>query len=62
MVYSPPNVPLLDQIRLAMQITVSLGAAAASLFVILARRGAPKDKHWAYATVGMALGFWLNSK
>jgi hypothetical protein len=49
-------------VQTAMQIIVSLSAGAASLFVVLARRYGPKDKHWAYATAGMILGFWLNSK
>lgn len=30
-----------------------------SLFIILSSRFAPNDKHWAYATVGTILGFWL---
>jgi hypothetical protein len=45
-----------------MQIVLSLATSAVSLFVILAKRYGPKDKHWAYATIGMILGFWLHSK
>jgi hypothetical protein len=37
--------------REGMQILLSLAAGASSLFVILAKRYGPKDKHWAYATV-----------
>jgi hypothetical protein len=32
----------------------------ASLFVILAKRYSPADKHWAYATIGTIVGFWLH--
>ena len=42
-----------------MQVIVSLAVVGASMFIILAKRYAPRDKHWAYATVGTILGFWL---
>ena len=42
-----------------MQVAVSGVVGAAALFVILSTRYGPKDKHWAYATVGTLLGFWL---
>jgi hypothetical protein len=44
---------------LLMRVAVSLLVLGASLFVILSKRYGPKDKHWAYATVGTLLGFWL---
>jgi len=44
------------------QVVISILVLAASLTVILLKRYSPKDKHWAYATVGTILGFWLNSK
>jgi hypothetical protein len=44
-----------------MQIVMSLALTAASLFVILRKDYGPKDKHWAYATIGTILGFWLRS-
>jgi hypothetical protein len=47
-------------IQIVMQVVLSIIATAASLFVILATRFGPKDKHWAYATVGTILGFWLH--
>jgi uncharacterized membrane protein YkvI len=31
----------------------------ASLFVILRKDYGPKDKHWAYGTIGTLIGFWL---
>ena len=31
----------------------------AALYVILSKRYPPKVEHWAYATVGTVLGFWL---
>jgi hypothetical protein len=40
-----------------MQAIVSIGIGAAALIVILAQRFAPKDKHWAYATLGTIIGF-----
>jgi len=43
-----------------MQFLLSLVVASASLYVILSRRYAPKDKHWAYATIGTVVGFWLH--
>src|SRR5487761_111495 len=46
-------------ITLAMQVIISVGAGIASLFVILSKRYGPKDKHWAYGTVGIIIGFWL---
>ena len=31
-----------------------------ALYIILSKKGyGPKDKHWAYGTVGFILGFWL---
>jgi hypothetical protein len=42
-----------------MQVLVSLCLLGASLFVILAAGYDPNIKHWAFATVGTILGFWL---
>jgi hypothetical protein len=36
--------------------SIVLGAA---LYVILSRKYAPNVEHWAYATVGTIVGFWL---
>jgi hypothetical protein len=44
-----------------MQEIISILVLAASLAIILSKRYSPKDKHWAYTTVGTILGFWLNS-
>jgi hypothetical protein len=44
-----------------MQAITTLAVLAASLFVIIAKRYSAKDKHWAYATVGTIIGFWLHS-
>ena len=38
---------------------VSLIVLLAALYVILSKRYPPKVEHWAYATVGTVLGFWL---
>ena len=54
--------PHIDRLREVMQIVVSVGIGASSLFVILTKRFTSGDKHWAYATIGTIIGFWLNSK
>ncbi len=41
------------------QIVFTAFLLAASLFVILSRRYAPPDRHWAYATIGTLVGYWL---
>ena len=61
---SPPDVPNLPSEGTSffkdwMQIGITLLLLAASLFVILSSRYEPKDKNWAYATVGTLVGFWL---
>ena len=43
----------------AMQITVTLILLLASLFVILSAQYDANSKHWAFATVGTILGYWL---
>lgn len=49
----------LPDLRGPMQIIVTFSVGAAAIFVILAKRYGPKDKHWAYATLGTILGYWL---
>jgi hypothetical protein len=41
------------------QVVVSGVLGGAALFIILSKRYGPKDTHWAYATLGTLLGFWL---
>ena len=41
------------------QIIVSVVLLVASLFVVLSPKYEPKDKHWAYGTIGVLVGFWL---
>jgi hypothetical protein len=58
----PDTPPLLEgDPRLLMQVGVSLILLPATLFVILSSRYQPKDKHWAYSTLGMVIGFWLKT-
>ena len=58
----PPS-PVLDMVpRERMQVFLSLGLTVAALYIILSHDYDPKDKHWAYGTVGTVLGFWLRSK
>jgi hypothetical protein len=49
-----------NKVQTMMQVALSILVTLASLFIILAARFGPKDKHWAYATVGTILGFWLH--
>jgi hypothetical protein len=46
----------------AMQITVTLILLLASLFVILSAQYDAHSKHWAFATVGTILGYWLKGE
>lgn len=46
---------------LVMQCGISILFSIAALFIILAQRYAPTDKHWAYATLGTIIGFWFKS-
>ena len=39
----------------------STSLAALSLSVIYSDRYAAKQQHWAYATIGVLLGFWLKA-
>jgi hypothetical protein len=41
------------------RIGITIAVLSACLFIILAKRYAPKDKHWAYATAGTIVGYWL---
>jgi len=49
------------QLRSFMQVILSLGAFAVALYIIVSTKFDPKDKHWAYGTAGMILGFWLKN-
>ena len=52
-----PLVPLLADTT--MQVVISLALLVATLFVILSNSYTARDKHWAYTTLGMVVGFWL---
>jgi hypothetical protein len=41
------------------KILITVPVLFAALFVILSRRYAASEKHWAYGAVGTLLGFWL---
>jgi hypothetical protein len=47
--------------RMIVQILISVLLAAASLFVIVSDRYGSKQQNWAYATIGVLLGFWLKA-
>jgi hypothetical protein len=42
------------------QVLISGVLLMVSLFVVLSSAYGPKDKHWAYGTIGTLLGFWLH--
>jgi hypothetical protein len=52
--------PASEYVHLGMQVLVSLVLLSATLFVVLSKKYDAKDKHWAYGTVGLVIGFWLN--
>jgi hypothetical protein len=55
-----PNIPRLDMIPAErMRILLTLVLTGAALFVVLSKLYGPQDQHWAYATLGTILGFWL---
>jgi hypothetical protein len=41
------------------QIIMSVLLLVASLVVVRSPKYEPKDKHWAYGTIGTLVGFWL---
>jgi hypothetical protein len=46
---------------LFVQIAVTLIFVASSLFVVLSKKYAPAERHWAYGALGTILGFWLHT-
>ena len=44
------------------QIGISVFLGAPAIFVVLSKRYQPREKHWAYSTLGTILGFWLRGK
>ena len=49
-------------IILAAQMGISLLFGAPAIFVVLSERYQPREKHWAFTTLGTILGFWLRGK
>ncbi len=52
---------VLDSTAKGMQVVVSIATLVASLAIILLKRYEQRDKHWAYATIGTIIGFWVRS-
>lgn len=48
--------------RMMMQTVVSLAIVAASFFIILAHQFDSANKYWAYGSLGMVVGYWLNAR
>jgi C4-dicarboxylate-specific signal transduction histidine kinase len=57
----PKSTPWTSDVPVVMQVVVSLVLLSATLFVVLSKKYDAKDKHWAYATVGVIVGFWLKT-
>jgi isoprenylcysteine carboxyl methyltransferase (ICMT) family protein YpbQ len=64
-VITPNVVPNGVTAGLTAEFLVQAGVTAilliATLLVILSKRYAADDKHWAYATIGTIVGFWLKT-
>jgi hypothetical protein len=50
---------LATNVRLLMQVIISLIVLGGGLYIIISPVYDPKDKHWAYGSAGTILGFWL---
>jgi hypothetical protein len=46
-------------LELELKVVLTIGAAVAALFVILTKWYGPQEKHWAFGTLGLLLGYWL---
>jgi hypothetical protein len=53
--------PWTSDIHIIMQVIVSIVLLSATLFIVLSKKYNPTDKHWAYATLGLIIGFWLKT-
>jgi hypothetical protein len=62
---TPKSTKLIDEgpfpPRMIVQILISVLLAVLSLFVISSDRYAAKQRYWAYAAIGVLLGFWLKA-
>ncbi len=51
--------PVSADVHLTMQVLISIVLLFSTLFVVLSKKYDAKDKHWAYTTIGLIIGFWL---
>ena len=62
---TPKSTKLIDEgpfpPRTIVQIVISVLLLALSLSVLYSDRYAARQRHWAYATLGVMLGFWLKA-
>jgi hypothetical protein len=54
-----PPVASASPVASVMPVAVSSVVLLVAIFVIIAKRFASTDKHWAFATVGTIVGYWL---
>jgi uncharacterized membrane protein SirB2 len=52
-----PNPPVVE----FMPVLVSIVLLISALFVILSKKYAPADRHWAYGSIGTIVGYWLHN-
>jgi hypothetical protein len=58
-VYMFKKYPAISNAHILFQASITIALLLASLFVILTQRFSPTDRHWAFATIGTVIGFWL---
>ena len=57
--YLPQSAGAPVNVKIMMQVLVSLVFLCAAVFIILSHEYNANDKHWAYGSAGTILGFWL---
>ena len=48
-------------LRLAMFVSTTIVSLTFALPIILSKKYQPEDKYWAFAAVGIIIGFWLRT-
>ncbi len=47
---------------MVVQIGMSIFFGLPAIYMVLSKRYTPREKNWAYSTLGLILGFWLRGK
>ena len=48
-----------DERPFFLQVGLTVAVGITALILLLSRKRQPKDKYWAYATLGTLIGYWL---